>query len=61
MSKSLKLEKVTLWTAIPTYGYQGTTVSSLDYMLDTLDKQLDSECIILDYDSEDYKLTKIKN
>ena len=57
MSKSLKLEKVTLWTAVQTYSIKDSTISSLDYFMDALDK-VDGDCIILDYDTEDYKLVK---
>ena len=60
MNKSLKLEKVTLWTAVQTYSVKDSTISSLDYMMEALDK-IDGDCVILDYDTEDYRLTKIKN
>ena len=59
MSKSLKLEKVTLWTAVQTYGVKDSAVTSLDYIMDRLN-MIDGDCSILDYDSEDYKLTKVK-
>ena len=36
MSKSLKLEKVTLWTAVQTYGVKDSAVTSLDYIMDRL-------------------------
>jgi hypothetical protein len=52
----MKLEKVTLWTSIPTYDADPTT-SALDYLLDTLNKHC-SECTILDYDAEEYTLVK---
>ena len=57
MSKSLKLEKVTLWTAVQTYSIKDSTISSLDYFMDALDKVY-GDCVILDYSTEDYKLVK---
>ena len=54
MSKSIKLEKVTVWTSIPLYGAKDTTISALDYIL----REIDSECVILDYDVEDLDLVK---
>ena len=55
MSKSIKLEKITLWTSIPLYGAKDTTVSAMDYMMDTLDNNI-GECSILDYTTEDYQM-----
>ena len=51
----VKYEKITLWTAVQTYGVGG--ISALDYIIPELGK-LDGECQILDYDGEDYKLVK---
>ena len=57
MSKGIKLEKVTLWTSIPLYGAKDTTTSALDYIMDGYNGAIDSECVILDYGSEDYEMT----
>ena len=56
MSKDIKLEKVTLWTAIPLYGAKDTTTSALDYIMDGYNGAIDSECSILAYDAEDYEM-----
>ena len=57
-SKSVKLEKITLWTSVQTYNMK-SSISSLDYILDNLD-DMESECVILDYGTEDYELIKKK-
>jgi len=58
MSISIKIEKVTLWTSIPTYGDRDTTLSALDYIMQGWDGAIDSECVVLDYDAEDLELVK---
>jgi len=58
MSESLKLEKVTLWTSIPTYGDRDTTLSALDYIMQGWDGAIDSECVVLEYDAEELELVK---
>ena len=52
-----KYEKITLYTVTETYDERG--MSALDYLIPELDG-VAAELTILDYDSEDYKLVKIK-
>ena len=52
-----KYEKITLWAAVQTYGAE--YIGALDYILPALDN-LAGECQILDYDSEEYKLVKVR-
>ena len=52
-----KYEKITLYTATETYDERG--MSALDYLIPELDG-VAAELTILDYDSEDYKLVKVK-
>ena len=50
-----RIEKLTIWTSINTYG--DTTfgdLSALDHLIPVLTKHLDPECVILDYDAEDW-------
>lgn len=54
-----KFEKVTLWVSFETHGIFSPGTSALDFILPALDV-LDPECKILDYDSEDYKLVKVR-
>jgi len=57
---SASFEKVTLWVSFETYGSPGSSgICALDFILPALD-QLDPECKILDCDSEDYKLVKVR-
>jgi hypothetical protein len=60
MEMTVKFEKITLWTAIQTYGpsdkYVGRGMSALDHILPELEQL--GECTILDYDGEDYQLVK---
>ena len=60
---TIKFEKITLWTAVETYGDKGSGVflgaTALDYILPALN-EIGGECQILDHDTEDYKLVKVK-
>ena len=53
---TVKFEKITLWTAIKTYGPISQGMSALDHIIPALDQL--GECQILDCDGEDYKLVK---
>jgi len=57
---AVKFEKITLWTAIQTYGPSDGGISALDHILPVLEQRelRLGECQILDYDGEDYKLVK---
>ena len=56
---TVRFEKITLWTAVQTYGAKfDHGLSALDYIMRALDN-LEGECQILDYDGEDYKLVKL--
>lgn len=54
----MKLEKITLWTSTETYGME-PELGALDYIIPNLYK-LENECIVLEYESEDYKLAPVK-
>ena len=57
---TVKFEKITLWTAVETYGAKSDrALGALDYIIPALDK-LEGECQILDYAGEDYKLIKVR-
>jgi len=56
---TVKIEKITLWTAIETYGHDGLGISALDYIIHALDN-LEGGCQILDQICEDYKLVKVR-
>ena len=53
---TVKFEKITLWTAIQTFGLNDRGMSALDHILPALEQL--GECQILDYDGEDYQLVK---
>ena len=55
---TVKFEKITLWTAIQTYGPSDGGISALDHILPVLEQL--GECTILDYDGEDYQLVKVE-
>jgi len=54
-----KFERITLWVSVETYSAKAPGISALDYILPALE-ELDSDCKILDYDTEDYKLVKAR-
>jgi len=57
---TVKFEKVTLWTATETWGSKDNNgISALDYIIECLAMSGTSECKILDWESEDYKLVKV--
>lgn len=56
----MKLEKITLWTAIETYGFAKPEPGALDYIIHALQTFDDAEVTVLDYESEDYKLVPVK-
>ena len=62
---TVKYEKITLWTATQTLGSMNNNgISALDYIIEYLHESmisvnLASECKILDWESEDYKLVKV--
>tara|TARA_R100001163_G_C5018778_1_gene162201 strand:+ start:286 stop:504 length:219 start_codon:yes stop_codon:yes gene_type:complete len=61
MSKepNIKLEKITLWTSMDSYGQEGTALqvlTALDEILPVLE-DAGIETKILSYDSEDLELT----
>ena len=47
----LKLEEITLLVATEDYGGIDHGISGLDYIVETLDKYLDGECKLLDWDA----------
>ncbi len=53
----MKLEKITLWTAIETYGFAKPEPGALDYIIYALQGE---EVTVLDAESEDYKLVPVK-
>ena len=58
-----KYQKITLYTAIDTYGAdpnspQARGMTALDYIIPELEGMA-ADLTILDYDTEDYKLVKI--
>ena len=60
-----KYEKITLYTAIETYNDDPNSprsrgMSALDLIIPVLENAIDFDVTILDYDSEDYKLVKMK-
>ena len=55
----MKIEKITLWVATEDFGMDNGT-SALDCIIPALEN-MESECIILSYDSEDYKLVPKTN
>ena len=60
MSKepNIKLEKITLWTSMDSYGQEGTALqalTALDEILPALEGGIETK--ILSYDSEDLELT----
>ena len=60
-----KYERIILYTAIDTWGAdpnspQARGITALDVIIPALENARDSEVTLLDYDSEDYKLVKIK-
>jgi hypothetical protein len=48
----LKFEKLTIWTCTETYGHG---ITALDYVMPAL-KEMEAECKVLVFDSEDYEL-----
>ena len=60
---AVKIEKITLWTAVETYGDKGSGVfegaTALDYILPALN-EIGGECHILDHDTENYELVKVE-
>ena len=54
----MKYERITLWTATQTYGLKG--ISALDYLLETLEESMGTECKIIDWEAEDYQLVKVE-
>ena len=64
---TIKFEKITLWTAVETYGDKGSGVfegaTALDYILPALNEKEKFkwyECHILDHDTENYELVKVE-
>ena len=60
-----KYERIILYTAIDTYGAdpnspQARGMTALDLIIPVLENAIDFDVTILDYDSEDYKLVKMK-
>ena len=60
-----KYERIILYTAIDTYGAgpnspQVRGMTALDYIIPVLENAIDFDVTILDYDSEDYKLVKMR-
>ena len=61
MSFDTKFEKVTLWTAVNTYGSTDGAlrgITALDYVIPAL--QDDPNVTVLDWDTEDYELVKVE-
>ena len=52
---AVKFEKITLWTALDTYGGNDRGLSALDYIIPEVEG-----CTILDSYAEDYKLVKVE-
>jgi hypothetical protein len=50
----MKFEKVTLWMCTEDYG-GNSDVGALDYIVEMLEN-LDVECKLLGYETEDYKI-----
>ena len=56
---AVKFEKITLWTATQTYSVAEVPgLSALDYMLPAIEDGTGGDLTVLDYDSEEYTLTK---
>ena len=54
----MKIEKITLWTAIETYSNeQHSTATALDLIVPALEA---TGLILIDHDTEDYELVKVK-
>jgi hypothetical protein len=52
----LKLEEITLLVATEDYGGMDHGIGGLDYIVETLDKYLDGECKLLEYDARELML-----
>ena len=60
-----KYQKITLYTAIDTYGAdpnspQARGMTALDLIIPALENAIDFDVTLLDYDTEDYKLIKMR-